>query len=175
MQRTTVGWNRTRVSCWPRPMGGTPYQLSGGRPLNILFASLSNADFRTTRCYSSLQRRTPHESNASFSFPFRQLPKSGTSAPHYLTTTCFFVLPYSCSRGHIIIFNCMKGHHRGHPILFVLCKGQPIRHFLSYSPLQRAFLQPCRHYKDIRRALIEHVIGVSCSRSDFLALEGTSS
>ncbi|CAB1431942.1 unnamed protein product [Pleuronectes platessa] len=28
MQRTTAGWNRTRVRCWPRPMGGTPYQPS---------------------------------------------------------------------------------------------------------------------------------------------------
>ncbi|CAB1460221.1 unnamed protein product [Pleuronectes platessa] len=28
MQRTTAGWNRTRVRCWPGPMGGTPYQLS---------------------------------------------------------------------------------------------------------------------------------------------------
>ena len=39
------------------------------------------------------------------------------------------------ARGHIIIIHCMKGYHRGHSIIVFLCKEQPIRHFLSYSPL----------------------------------------
>jgi hypothetical protein len=38
---------------------------------------------------------------------------------------------HSCSRGNIGIIYCMKGP----PLIFFTCKGQPIRHFLSYSPL----------------------------------------
>ncbi|CAB1456256.1 unnamed protein product [Pleuronectes platessa] len=57
MQRTTAGWNRIRVCCWPRPMGGTPYQFQ-------YFSSVNLLDYHCEPRAKSEQHICPHRSTA---------------------------------------------------------------------------------------------------------------